>query len=225
MIIYKYTNLINGKVYIGQTVDEVKRKKSHLLSVKRGSKLSFHCAIRKYGIVNFSYEVIDGANSNSELNYKEIHHIHLNGCLAPNGYNLRLGNQPTPSMQRQVIAINELTGIETVYRSVSQCERLLCIPRNTVYEILNGRRKYVARSGYFFKYKDTEPNKKILKIKEERNVKRIDPKTNEEKIYLSAKLASVDGFNPDLIRNVCTRKTSGLRKARATYKKYFWEYA
>lgn len=54
-IIYKYTNKINGKVYIGQTTDERQRKKDH-----RNSKVEdhFHRAIRKYGWDNFEYEVI-----------------------------------------------------------------------------------------------------------------------------------------------------------------------
>lgn len=54
-IIYKYTNKINGKVYIGQTIDENKRKASHKCS-KRNDH--FHRAIRKYGWDNFDYEVV-----------------------------------------------------------------------------------------------------------------------------------------------------------------------
>ena len=62
--IYKFTNKINGHSYIGQSIDIEKRKKSHIQrafcnteSNKEYNK-SFYCAIRKYGIENFSFEIL-----------------------------------------------------------------------------------------------------------------------------------------------------------------------
>lgn len=55
-IIYKYTNKINGKVYIGQTLDEKKRYRDHKFCT--GKCVHFHLAIRAYGFENFEYEVI-----------------------------------------------------------------------------------------------------------------------------------------------------------------------
>lgn len=55
-IIYKYTNeLDNNKVYIGQTVNEHKRKIDHKNSKKKDR---FHGAIRKYGFDSFKYSVL-----------------------------------------------------------------------------------------------------------------------------------------------------------------------
>lgn len=54
-IIYKYTNKINGKVYIGQTIQPEKRKKQHM---KAESNMYFHRAVKKYGYENFTYEVL-----------------------------------------------------------------------------------------------------------------------------------------------------------------------
>lgn len=55
-IIYKYTNKVNGKVYIGQTLDEGKRYRDHKYC--NGKCVYFHSAIKKYGFENFEYEVI-----------------------------------------------------------------------------------------------------------------------------------------------------------------------
>lgn len=55
-IIYKYTNKVNGKVYIGQTLDEEKRYRDHKYC--KGKCVYFHSAIKKYGFENFEYEVI-----------------------------------------------------------------------------------------------------------------------------------------------------------------------
>lgn len=55
-IIYKYTNKLNGKIYIGQTLDEAKRMRDHRYC--KGKNVYFHNAIRKYGFENFDYEVL-----------------------------------------------------------------------------------------------------------------------------------------------------------------------
>jgi len=91
MIIYKITNKINGKIYIGQTTRSLnKRWKEHLYNTTNCSKL--YKAIRKYGPDNFTIEEIDGANSQSELNYKEWLLIHkFNSLDRDRGYNLREG--------------------------------------------------------------------------------------------------------------------------------------
>ena len=82
-IIYKYTNKINGKIYIGQTKREEPRKHD-----KNTSMLRF--AIDKYGIQSFEVEVIDCANTREVLNEKELYWILLYDCIAPKGYNIRV---------------------------------------------------------------------------------------------------------------------------------------
>ena len=58
-IIYKITNNINNKVYIGATYQCLKSRFSqHLREVKYGSKLKIHSAIREFGKENFSIEEI-----------------------------------------------------------------------------------------------------------------------------------------------------------------------
>ena len=74
MWIYKITNLLNNKVYIGQTIrTDQSRWRRHILDAKN-NKLNTHFAraIRKYGEENFSVEIIDTANSAEELTQKEV---------------------------------------------------------------------------------------------------------------------------------------------------------
>ena len=87
MIIYKITNLINGKIYIGQTKFTVeKRFKEH---AKADSPLGH--AIRKYGKKNFKAEVIETCQTFTELNEREIFWIKEFNCKVPNGYNIADG--------------------------------------------------------------------------------------------------------------------------------------
>ena len=89
-VIYKWTNKINGKSYIGQTIDEEGRKKDHI----RGKyKCYFHDAIKKYGIENFDYEVIERIEE-SLLSEREIYWINYYDTFN-NGYNLTLGGEGT----------------------------------------------------------------------------------------------------------------------------------
>lgn len=53
MIIYKVTNKVNNKVYIGQTVNSIDyRMKQHYKDTKRDNYY-FHNALRKYKVEDF----------------------------------------------------------------------------------------------------------------------------------------------------------------------------
>ena len=92
MVIYKATNLINGKVYIGQTARPLEvRMAEHA----RHTKLPFDRAVNKYGLENFKVEVIDHAETVEELNRKEIYWIKQYNSFGENGYNLCEGGGNT----------------------------------------------------------------------------------------------------------------------------------
>ncbi len=94
MIIYKITNLINSKIYIGQTIQTLnKRMNRHFSDADRGKKTTpLYLAIKKYGKINFKVDIIDNATSIDELNEKEIYWIkHYNSIDREIGYNMTHG--------------------------------------------------------------------------------------------------------------------------------------
>lgn len=95
LIIYKATNLINGKVYIGQTINTLEyRKNQHFREAKskRRNTVYFHNALNKYGYENFKFEEIDSANTQEELDEKERYWIKYYDSINKNkGYNLDSG--------------------------------------------------------------------------------------------------------------------------------------
>lgn len=100
MYIYRLTNKINNKIYIGLTKKTPKyRLSEHLSEVKRNSKHAIHCAIRKYGIDNFSFEVIHEVTTNNreDLINAEIYFIKKYDCCLldgpDKGYNMTRGGQ------------------------------------------------------------------------------------------------------------------------------------
>ena len=92
MIIYKITNSLTGKAYIGQTVRSFEER---LSEHKRKANSTIGKAINKYGEDNFTYEIIDKASSVEELNELEFKYIREFNTLAPNGYNLVEGGGNT----------------------------------------------------------------------------------------------------------------------------------
>ena len=88
MIIYKLTNKVNGKIYIGKTERTLKERMDEHI---RHSYIVVDKAIKKYGIDSFLVEVVDFASSTEELNQKEQEWIKKYDCMLPKGYNQTLG--------------------------------------------------------------------------------------------------------------------------------------
>ena len=95
--IYKVTNSINGKVYIGQSIFEIeKRFSEHLQESQNPNKnhRPFYYAINKYGQEAFSVELIEQVD-NDQLNEREKFWIKKYnsyiGFENSNGYNATLG--------------------------------------------------------------------------------------------------------------------------------------
>lgn len=91
MIIYKITNNINHKIYIGQTIDNLEsRWYHHCWAANRYNENYFHHAINKYGPESFIVEPLCSALSRKNLNDLERYFIELYGSFGKNGYNSRV---------------------------------------------------------------------------------------------------------------------------------------
>ena len=88
MEIYKITNKINGKVYIGQTIRPVEYRFHRHINDAMHNILDTHFAraIRKYGPDQWQLEVIDAATTQDELNQKEQYWIKYYNSVEE-GYN------------------------------------------------------------------------------------------------------------------------------------------
>lgn len=114
--IYKITNKVNGKVYIGQSVNIANRWKQHRKTPYNPNDKSYdlplYRAIRKYSLDNFSFEVIEECTI-EELDSKEIYWIkYYNSTNTEKGYNLKEGGnycQPTNAKlsEQDVLIIKE----------------------------------------------------------------------------------------------------------------------
>lgn len=103
MIIYKTTNLINGKIYIGK---DTFNDPTYL-----GSGLILKRSIKKHGVVNFRKEIIEHCSSKEELDKREIFWIkELNSTDRNVGYNIAIGGSggDTYSHQSEELKIKRI---------------------------------------------------------------------------------------------------------------------
>lgn len=91
--IYKITNLINSKIYIGQTIHPEKRWWEHCQRARtQYDNYPIHLAISKYGEENFSFEILEWTE---DYDNRENILIKEFNSLVPNGYNLvEVGHSP-----------------------------------------------------------------------------------------------------------------------------------
>lgn len=151
--IYKITNKVNGKVYIGQSVHIKQRWKNHKKDAfwEKGSEYNYplYRAMRKYGIENFSFEVLEQCQQ-SELNEKEIQYIAAYQSWGKNGYNQCEGGNSQAHNQK----LTETDVQKIILRLKSSFEPLSIIAQDfnvgltTMYNINIGEAYYQENETY-----------------------------------------------------------------------------
>ena len=91
-LIYKLTNTINGKIYVGQTWQySIKKRGGPNGNAYRSCK-KLHNAIRKYGWINFQYELLVICHQQNMADYYEDYFIiQYKSNQRKHGYNIRNG--------------------------------------------------------------------------------------------------------------------------------------
>lgn len=94
--IYKITNMVNGKSYIGKTINLERRWRQHISGNGNTSILSK--ALRKYGVSNFVFSIVDKIstpdkeNLNTQLSRLEMYYIGVYNTYK-HGYNATIGGE------------------------------------------------------------------------------------------------------------------------------------
>jgi len=87
--IYTFKNIVNDKVYVGQTNNPKKRQYEHLREAREGSEKLLYYAIRKYGEESFLFEVIESCDDELANERESFWISHFDSF--ENGYNMTTG--------------------------------------------------------------------------------------------------------------------------------------
>lgn len=197
------------KKYYGYTLNLSGRKRRYIKALKKGDKTRFYDALRKYGIENFSWNIIEyhyrenKQDIHNILCEREIYWIEKDKTYLPEfGYNMthggdgRLGS--IMSEETKVNLIKKLTG-RTTERKGKSLKQEMVEKYNE-----NGLEKY---------------NKWIEKLATShcKPILQFDKNNNFIREWSSILLASHSGF---IGTNIC----ACLKGKRKTHKKYIWRY-
>lgn len=164
--IYKITNKINNKIYIGQSIDIKERWKQHFYKAYNKKELGYnsaiHQAFRKYGYENFSFEVIEVCKK-EELDAKEIYWIKTLNSLTPNGYNILPGGQLNRASTRQLFCSKcgkEISSSNSSGLCRSCAQEKVSITKEELYEKLLENEGNFTKVGAFYGITDNAIRKK-----------------------------------------------------------------
>lgn len=167
-IIYKITNLINKKVYIGKTCRNITTRWNEHWSCafNKEDNIYLHNAMRKYGKNNFQIEQIDEADTIEKLNEKEQYYIAYYHSQNKNkGYNLTNGGDGNSKYDW-----NEIRALWDKGYSVKEIAKILGCYRGTIGEALKDYKNYnyslsLSRSNFNKKaICQYDKNRKLLHI-------------------------------------------------------------
>lgn len=123
--IYKITNDINDKIYIGKTCDSIEERwKEHCRDYLKPSvsKRPLYNAIRRYGIEHFQIEEIEQCNNNN-INEQEQYWIQYYNSYH-NGYNATRGGDGTIIYDHNLILslLQQEIPVEEICKKIGCCK-------------------------------------------------------------------------------------------------------
>lgn len=153
--IYQYLNLINQKLYIGQTNNIDRRIREHKSNSFNPKSVNYnniiHKAIRKYGYENFEISILetfdgtyDQANEREQFWIKEKHSL-----ITENGYNILEGGN---NSSRSMFSNEEIANLKTLIKngiSYNEIQKKYPVSKTFISDINRGK--------YFFDSSEQYP--------------------------------------------------------------------
>lgn len=216
--IYKIQNLINNKIYIGQSIDIETRWAKHKCAA---DNFAIHKALRKYGIENFHFSIVEECSA-LELDDKEKYWIAFYNSFKQ-GYNMTEGGSNQVG-QSKAIAINQYsldgTYIQS-FQSIIDADRILKISSSDIVQVCKGKRSHAG--GYLWRYSSEVPAKENIVPLEDINykIRPVSQYTLQGKLLRTynsiTEAAEINNFKPSTICQNCSKR---LKTAYG----YIWAY-
>ena len=210
--IYKITNKINNKIYIGKTLHSIEQRwKQHCSDYKRErcEKRPLYSAMNKYGIENFFIEEIEQCEE-SVLSEREKYWIEYYGSFKY-GYNATIGGDGKAYIDREKV-INTYNQIG----NIKETAKLLNISADSVNSILKNNNIKILTSSEVNRQKyGKSVNMYDLEGTFLRNFSSLWEAAN----YMVEN--NLTGCKPSTIKQHISEVCRGIRKTAAKYK---WEF-
>lgn len=168
-LVYQVSNLLNGKVYIGQHVTD------NVDDGYMGSGNLIRKAIKKYGIENFKKEILFDFDSEEEMNQKEVELVDEIFVRRKDTYNLTIGGYAKGFYYANKVGVNNKSG--QCYRTGELLKTDVEFRQRFCENISNGlKRFYSTHPGTFSgKSHSSQTKKKLSRAKKGKNLGKENP--------------------------------------------------
>ena len=168
--IYKITNKINNKIYIGQSVNPENRWLNH----KSDTKSYIGRALHKYGVEHFSFDILEWVEN---YDARERYWISYYNSYGKNGYNLTAGGEGQQRLPDHILCAIRQDILNTSMPLI-EIANMYNVSASTVSLINKGKAYYEEGYQYPLRYKSD-----VLTAKEVQEI---------EKLLFSYKESAID---------------------------------
>ena len=219
-IIYKLTNKVNGKSYVGQTLHEKHRLNTHKRAgiIKKTYRvLVVDFAIAKYGVDNFEYTVLEKDIPQDKLNEREIFWIDYYDTFN-NGYNLTKGGQSSGELLKKKVSMYDFDGnyIRT-FDSIEEAAEFSNTHKSKICNCCKYNRK--AAGGYQWRYADDKS--KVLPYKRTNTLTKAVEQYSLDGNYLATYKSMAEAAR--LLNKSVTGISGCVRERQKTAYGYIWK--
>ena len=214
--IYKITNTINNKVYIGQSIDVKWRWYSHKCELRHGRHGNSHLqnAWSLYGEDAFNFELLEEC-SKEDLNIREQYYIDLyDSYNNDKGYNLTLGGGGTVTAN-EVLQFDSYGNLVAEYRNGIEASEKTGLGCSAIYQCCNRKLKKVGMYYFVFKSEYDDCCDMGYWIDSNRN-------TPVEQYDLDGNLVKTWDSCAEIVRELGINPISCLLHKAKTYHGYVW---
>ena len=211
--IYQITNDVNGKIYIGKTERTIQERwGEHCRDYLKHDyeKRPLYSAMKKYGVENFSFKVLEETNSpeEREMHYIDVYRSYV-GFKDCNGYNATLGGDGKHYLDYDLV----IATYQEV-QNVSETARRMGIDISTVSKVLNSNHISIV------------PSSEVSQRVTGNIVNQYDLQGNFIQSFPSAKAAATSlGKITSTSRGASSHISDVCRGKRKTAYGYIWKFA
>lgn len=221
--IYKITNIINNKCYIGQSIDINRRFSRHKTYAKNKIDYPLYKDINMFGLENFTFEIVELCH-NRDLNIREKYWIDFYNSVQQ-GYNLTIGGQSL-SIKLLKLTEDDIDNIIDMLKnrldlSQNEIADIMAVGIDTISEINNGKTRIRNNINYPIR-ENKKHNYCIVCSKEillssircnecdDINKRKVDRPTREELKNLirnnsMVKISKMFGVSDNAVRKWCAK--------------------
>lgn len=194
--IYKITNTVNSKVYVGQTHNALNERWRAHKYYSKFSTAPLYRAMRKHGIDKFHIEIIEECKQ-SELNDREIYWIKQYNSYGNTGYNATRGGKGHWKYEEDYVRAlwDAGSNLTKIHKETKIC-------KNTIKKILGDYKPYIEQKEERYRIASSD------KTYESKPVKQYSMDGEYLETYKSISEASrITGIDKSTIMRVCKRRS------------------